>query len=300
MNKFLRSVVVSDVTPAADGTHTYDLVVNPLSHLIFTIKALNVTNEATIAELLAMVSDIEVIHRGTSIFQASAADTYALDFILFGKAPLALNQVADDDGTRALSLIVPMGRDCYNPNECFPESRAGELQLQATVDIANAGADGLILQVEAVELLGAHPARYLKVTTLTHTPAATGASDVDIPISHVLAGLQLWGTTIPATTAWTTTINKVKLLADNTELMYSEANWICLHGDLLLRPGHEPGHIVAAGGDSIANYAFMDFSHGGRDHYLLDTKPFSTLKLRVTAGDTNPLRVLPYELVSAR
>lgn len=298
--KFLRSIIIDDETVSADGTVTEDLVVNPLSHLIFTIKALNVTDEASIANLLALVTNIEILHRGTSIFSASAADAFALDMALLGHLPMALNLIATDNATRAVSLIIPFGRQPFNPAECFPESRAGELTIQATCDIATAEADGLILQVEAVELLGAAPSKYLKVTTLTKTPAATGACDVDIPVANTLAGILLYSTTVPATTAWTTTIDKVKLLGDNTELLFSEANWESLHGDLNLRCGHEPGHTAASGDDHVAHYAFMDFTPFGRDDYLINTQPLSSLKLRVTAGDTNALRALPLELVSAR
>lgn len=295
--KFLRTVVIANETPAADGTFTWHLPVNPLSHLNFTIKCLNVTNEATIAEILAMVSNIRIAYRGTAIFDLSAADLYAFNFIYFGKAPIALNQVPDDDGTRALCLIVPFGRKLFSSAECFPESKKGELQLQCTVDIANAGADGLILQVEATEILDARPRSHIKLTTLSHTPAATGDSDVPLAIGNELAGILLWGTTIPATTAWTTTIDQVKLLADNVERAYSLANWESLRGDLIRHCGHEPGHIVAAGGDSIPNHAYMDFSPDGGDDFLIATRNLNALVLRVIAGDTNPLRVLPLEII---
>lgn len=299
MSKFLRTVIVQDETPAADGSFTYDLPVNPISHIALTIKCLNVTNEATIAEILAMISNIEVLHRGTSIFQLSAADLNALDYVLLRNAPINANQVATDNATRYHGLIIPFGRRCFNPAECFPASKAGELKLRLTVDIANAGADGLILQVEATELLDANPSQFLKVTSMTKTPSATGAMDVDLPISYKYAGVLLWGTTVVTGTAWTNTIEQVKLLADNTELLYSLANWESLHSDLLLRVGHRPGHIVAATDDSIVNYAFLDFSPNGEDDFLLDSAPLSGLKLRITAGDTNPLRALPLELVPA-
>jgi len=293
---FLRSVIVQDETPAADGSFTWDLPVNPLSHINLTIMALNVTNEATMAEIAALVTNVQVLHRGTSIIQISGPDLLALDHVLYGKAPILSNQVATDNATRWLGLIIPLGRQFMNPNECFPESKAGELQLRLTVDIANAGADGLILQVEATELFGARPSRHLKCTTLTSTPAAVGAHDIDLPIRNVYAGIMLWATTKPTGTVWTATIDQVKLLADNTERLFSLANWESLHADLLTRPGHEPGYILADGDDHIAQYSFMDFSPANRDDFLLDTAPLSALKLRVTAGDTNPLRVLPLEL----
>lgn len=295
--EFLRSIIIDNATPAADGTYTYDLPVNPVSHLMLVIKALNITNEATPAEILAMISNVHVLHRGTSILQLSATHLNALDRLLFGKTPIGANQVATDDATRFIALPVPFGRRLYNPDECFPESKAGELQLQLTVDIANAGADGLILQLEACELLGATPSRYLKTTTLTHTPAAAGDSDVDLPLGNLYSALMLWGTTIPTGTAWTTTIDKIKLLLDNVEHYVSSENWEALRGELILRPGHEPGWTIAAGDDDIANWAIVDFDPARDDKFLLDTAPLSSAKLRVTAGDTNPLNVFPLELV---
>jgi len=294
--QFLRTVIVQDVTPAADGDVTYDLPVNPVSHINLTIKCLNVTNEATVAEIAALIVNVQVLHRGTSIIQMSGPDLLALNHLLLRHAPIVANQIATDNATRSLALIIPFGRTLYNPSECFPESKAGELQLRLTVDIENAGADGLILQIEATELLGASPSRHLKATTLTTTPAATGAHDIDLPIENPYAGIMLWGTTIPATTAWTTTIDQVKLLADNTEIFYSLANWESLHAEIVTRPGHQPGYILADGDDQIAHYSYLDFSPHDKDDFLLNSGPLSSLKLRVTVGNADAIRVIPVEL----
>ena len=296
---YLRTVIVDDVTPTPDGTHSYDVVVNPLSHLIFTIKCLNVTDEASIAHICALVPNIELLHRGTTIIQMCAADLYALNIVLFGKAPIALNQVADDNAVRTLSLIVPMGRRTYDPEECYPETKSGELILKATVDIETLEADGLMLQVEAVELLAARPRRHIKAGTLQRQPAATGECDVDLPMQNIYAGLLLYSTTIPTATTWTSTIESVKLLANNTERLFSYSKWESLRGDLIDRPGHEPGHIAASGDDSIAHYAYMDFCPHGDDRFLLDTKPLSDLTLRILGGDSNVVRVIPVELAVA-
>lgn len=299
MREFIRSVIVQDVTPAADGTYTYDLPVNALSHINLTIKCLNVTDEATIAQTLALVTDIKVLHRGTSIFQMSAADLYAYNHVMLRRQPIALNMIATDNATRAITLIIPFGRKLLDPDEAFPQTKAGNLQLQLTVDIATSDADGLILQVETTEIADANPTHYLKATTLTHTPAATGASDVDLPIGNTLLGLLIFSTTVPATTAWTTTVDKLKLLSDNTETHFSETNWESLHGDLIARCGDYPGHTTARGDDSIAHYAYADMDVNDDGQYALDTKGLAALKARITAGDTNALRIIPVELVAA-
>jgi len=290
-------VVISDVTPAADGVYTYDLPVNACAYVDLVIKCLNVTDEATLANVLALVTKIEVLNRGESVVSLSAADLYALDTVLLRGVPVFSNLVATDNATRWVGLRIPFGRKVMDPDECYPSTRKGEFQLQLTVDIATAEADGLILLAEAMELIGATPSRHLKCTTLTKTPAATGDADVDLPIGNELGGILLFSTTVPTSTAWTTTVDKVKLLADNVEKGYAQANWEAVHADLVARGGMPLGAEDAWADDAVSLYGYMDFSPGDGDEFVLETSGLASLTLRVTAGDTNVLRVLPVELV---
>jgi hypothetical protein len=135
------------------------------------------------------------------------------------------------------------------------------------------------------------------LTTQTKTPAATGDNDVDLPINNKLAGVFIFSTTVPTGTATTTTVDTVKLLADNKETLFGLANWESLHGELLNRLGHREDYDGSADNDDISKYALMDFSPMAMDEYLLETKDFASLKLRVNAGDTNVFRAIPLELV---
>lgn len=318
--EFLRTVVVQDVTPAADGEVPYDLPVNSISHLNLTLKALNAgTNtKATLAQLLGALEKIEILHRGQAIHSYNGADLFALNCILLGHEPVQANIINTDNATRSLGLIIPMGRKLYNPAECFPPTKRGDLKINIKIDIADTGYDGVIFQIESTELLDASPARYLKVTTLTATPSATGEMDVALPIGNPYTGILLWGTTVPVGTAWTTTIDYAKLLADNVERYYAKANWESLHADLILRCGacvdwSEKIHLENTGASyaqnadtateevvkgDIENYALMDFDPALNDEFLLETSGLSELKLKINAGDTNALRALPMELVA--
>lgn len=299
MSRFLKTVIVQNVTIPADGTYTYDLPVNPVSHLVLTIMCLNVTDEATIYDITDLVSNVHVLHRGTTILQMRARDLLALNHLLLRKTPVIGPQLATDDYVRWVSLIIPFGRQMYRQDECFPESKAGELTIQLTCDIATAQADGLIIQLESVELLGARPARYLKHTTLISTPTATGDWDIDLPIAHIMPHILLRAETKPHDDSWVCTIEMIKMLGDNTELYYSETNWEGSQGEMINRPGSEPGFIPAHGYQHWAHYTMLDFDPRRDDKYLLDTKPFSSLKLRIDAGATDEIRVFPGELVPA-
>jgi len=301
--EFLKSTIIDNETPAADGIHTFDLPVNPVSHLILTIQALNLgAAEATVAQICDMITNVHVLHRGTSVLQMSANDLLALNTCLFAKSPMRGQQSATTSDVTWLSLVIPFGRRMYDPNECFPQSRAGELQIQLTVDILTATLTGLILQLEAVELYGANPARHLKVTTILDAALVVGPNDIPLPIGNPYAAILLYGATKPTSTLWTTTIDKIKLLANNKEHFFASANWESLRGELLNRPGMEAGYLTAIGlygHDHIAHYAYMDFEPRRDDQFLMQTSGLNSLVLRITGGDTGAVRICPVELVSA-
>lgn len=295
--KQLRSVLVPDEAITAGAVSTYDLPINPLSHIIFTLKCLNVTDEATLTEILARVDKVAITRLGQTAFDISFDDLFALDCILFGKMPILANRVATDNATRYLTLILPFGRELYNPDECYPKTSKGEFKMQVTLDSTETACDGVIYQVETVELPGASPKQHLKVTTISDTPAATGEMDVDLPIGNDLAGLMIWGTTVPTGTAWTCTIDWIKLLLDNVENEIAKAFWESLHGSLLDRVGYIGDFGAAFGNDLIHKFGLLDFDPRGDSKFLVPTKGLSSCKVRVNAGDTNPLRILPIELV---
>lgn len=294
---FIRSVLAQDYAPSADETKTWDLPVNPLAYVSFVIKALNVTDEATLANLLALVTNITVAFNGQSILNMTAADLYAYNVALLGRVPIFTNLVSTDNATRSVGLVIPFGRKIMDPSECFPQARKGELSLQATLDIATAEADGLIIQAETTELPGAQPRSYLKATTLTATPAATGQFDIELPKNNPLLGCLLWGTTVPTSTAWTATIDQARVLADNVEKGYAQANWESIHADLINRSGMPLGAEDAWTTDAINNYALIDYDPMKDGQFELQTAQLNDLKLRIEAGDTNPLRIIPIERV---
>jgi len=319
--QFLRQVLVPDVAQAASTVRTDDLPVNPLSHIIFTIKGLNDTGTLTdftvSSALLSFISKIEVLFQGSAIISGSAHDLARLHGVLLRKSPRAGVIDSTDNDIRSLSFIIPLGRSLYDPKECFPAVRRGELVLQTTSGAAVTGVDGHILQIETVEILAATPERYLKATTISKTPAATGDHEVDLPIGNQLAGVLLFGTTIPIGAAWTTSIDQCRLMVDGSEAYYGNANWECLNGDLgaLVQANSQTSEHVhvsdvaaaytqwqdtdlnAVAYDFYKQYAYLDLDPRKDDQYLLDTKGRARVNLKITAGDTNAIRVLPVELV---
>ncbi len=296
---YRRTVIAQDESIAASATSTFDLPVNPLSHLVLTIRGLNVTDEATLAEVLARITAITVTRFGSAIFDMSAADLHKLDAIMFGNMPILANQVATDNATRTLSLIIPFSRKLYSSTEGLPGTKKGELKLQVTASASEAALDNITLQIEAVEILGTSPTQHLKITTLSQTMTSGVDNDVDLPIGNKYAGLLVFSTTVPTGTVFTTTADKMRFLIDNVERNLANANWESLHGELLLRLGHREAYDASADDDDVSNYALVDFDPGRDDNFLVDTQNVSSVVLKIAAGDGNAVRVFPIELTKA-
>jgi hypothetical protein len=316
--EFLRSVLANNEAITVSTRVTYDLPVNPLSHIIFTLRFLNdtgtITNYTAIAAALLSVSNIAVEFKGTSVLNGSLADLAILSQILLKYQLIQVNLNEVNDDARALSVILPLGRRIFDPKECFPAVKRGDLRLVIDYAAAQTGINTLYAQIETVELLGATPAAYMKATTMTKTPAATGDMDIDLPIGNPIAGILLWGTTTPSTD-YTATIQRIKLLVDNVEYGFSESIWESLHNELGLRfshsnqnDNHQHWVVVddtvdidtldqATDACKLEKYAYLDFDPVKDDNFLLVTEGKSRVHLRVNAGDTNALRVLPVEII---
>lgn len=317
MSEFLRSVLAQDETIVVSSTVTYDLPVNPLSHILFTLKFANDTatigNYDVLAAALAQISNIEVLFKGSAIISASLTDLAVLAARMFKWGPGQLNLAETDNDVRAVTVPILFGRKPFMQDECFPAVRRGELQLRVTYAAAQTGIDTPIAQIETVELLDAAPTRFLKYTTISKTPSATGWHDVDVPIGNKVLGALFFGTSVPTGASYNSSFGQTKLLVDNVESYYAEANWETLHNELMHHIDwryYEHFHSVDAAGvgredtlgqqedaSLIDNYAVLDFDPMKDSEWLLETDGRSRVHLRINADVADAIRVIPIEIV---
>jgi hypothetical protein len=297
--RYNRTIIMNARTFTTGVQESENLPVNPISHLVMTMRFLNVTDEATLAEVLTALDNIEVLWNGQAIFQMNGTDTFRLNMALFGQTPFLSNQVATDNAARWISLILPFSNKLYDPEQGLPATKKGTLQARLTRSASDAAIDGQTIILEAIEMMDAQPKKTLKCTTLTRTPTATGDLDVDIPREGELAGLLVFGTTVPTSTAFTKTINDMRLLVNNNEEYVTQGIWEGLRGEHSWRMGQEKGAVTADTAPNDDNHVFIDLDPRHDDSYLLNTEPLNDLKLRVNAGDTNALRVIPVRKVDA-
>lgn len=320
MSKFLQAMVVTNASIAEGAIVTEDLPVHPLSHVLVTLKfAQDLANtQLAFANILALLTRIEVLYKGAAVYALNGLDTFALNRFVCGFESWGVNALGADNELRSFTFMIPFGRKLFDPKECYPASMRGELQIQLTFAASFTEIDAVTLQISAYELLEAAPEQYLRCTTLTRTPAATGDVSIDLPIGNRLSDLVLFGTTIPSAATATTTIQNIRLQVDNVESYYTREFFEGLHnaaGRRLPAPGYWAGHLhqtdaatfsqfddtalVKPGNHVLSNHLWLPIDIHRDGEFALDTRGLSDLELVIDAGDTNPLRVIPCEMVSA-
>jgi len=297
MGQFIRSSLIKDRTTATEILKV-DLPTNPLSHLIISMDGYNVTDEATLAEILAFINKVEVSHLGTSIISLESEDLFALNAYLYKHNPILTQNVATDNAARCLSLIVPFGRKIFDPTECFPATKKGELTLTLNMTVPATSLDNSTLNIEAVELLEAAPTQYLKATMLSvAAPGATGDNDVDLPIGNDILAVQIRMTTFPTTSSHTYGVDTARVLVDNKEFGYSLARAQCLVGDNIFKVSSLPRTIAAFGDVVPANIVWLDYDPVKDGNWLLQTSGKSSVKVRLGMGVNEATVLSVLELV---
>lgn len=320
MARFIHSILEANQVVTADGDQTFDLPVNPLSVILLNISPLNdtgtIADYSLIQGLLSAIDSIRITHKGSAIVDANAFDL-AMVALLWHKMKIwQSNAVETENDRRSLILPIIFGRKAYDPSECFPETRKGELSMTLTFDIADTGYDGLRFSIETVELPDASPTHIQKVTTLAQTFAATGQNDIDLPIGNLLRAILLFGTTGFAGATPAPTLGQLELLVDNIQTHFSGTDFEVLRGlhgvaGVSFPPEfthiHSGTYTTTVAGDSLQpeigaslddQYVLMDLDPTRDDLYAVDTAGKSRVNVRVDAEAANAVRALPIEQVA--
>lgn len=326
MPQILRTVALLDrAIPAAGETARIDLPVNPVSALLVTIKALNnapsITTYTALSALFDRITNLNVRYRGATIIDGDSIDLALAYAILSKWVPHVSQANRVDNDVRAVTFPLLFGRRPYDPLECFPATRRGDLVLEWTA-AADAGAlDNVLLHVETVELLDAAPERFIKLTNTQRTMTLGDTNDIDLPIGNKLLGLLLRGNTFPTAASRNASFSEVRLEVDNVEVMFSRAHWETLHGELgrVLHPAWaalEHQHRVNAAGVAEEDtsqaqtdfafqqrYAYMDLDPLGDLSYALDTTGAADLTLGVVSdvadGAASRVQTVEYVMTGA-
>jgi len=322
--QFLHTIALAtEDLPASATRAPFDLPVNPLSMLFLRFQITNVAPAAldtysAIDDVITMVTNVQITHKGESIVNASLRDivvAMAARHKLFPGWSVLSNI---DNAVRSLVFPICLGRRPYDAMSCFPATSRGNLKMQITVGADGAAFDDINVSVEAVELLDATPSEYVKLTTLSRD-SVVGQFDLDLPIGNDLLGIVLFDTGLFGATDEVTSWGQVKLLKDNVEQYFpnSDIETLCamLNAQLGSMPGW-PGHQHQFNGAAAAldesddaglavstgmlGYAYLDFDPLRDNEYTLVTEGASRLLLRGVGDEATAVRALPFEVMRVK
>jgi hypothetical protein len=321
--RYLRSIVsdFQTLTASADITPV-DLPVNPLSHLILTLKhtkatAAQVTNLGRLMmPIIQQITDVSVRHRGENIIQGQLQDIVVLNALVTGIPPAVGEFAQADNEEQFVSMILSLSRKPYWHEEAFPATQRGNLRFHMTAGAISSLYDAAQWALEAVELIEDEPTRFLKYTTQTRTIAATGRQRIPLPIGNDLLGILLFDPNDEIDSTITFAFDKIKLLKDNVEQYFAESNWESIRESMTRRLpnwtlafGHQHAQAAAdtdTGEEQVKiadraplQYGYLDFDPLNDGTFSLETRGASSLDLDMNAGVAGDavVRAIPVELV---
>jgi len=286
-----------------------DLPINPISFLTIVLKLINdgVATVPTMANILGVLSNVEVLLDGRSLVQGSLADLAVMTQALWGVGPTLQPITGVDDNVLHCAVHIPFGRQAWMQNEALPTTRKGDLTLRLTPAAAFTGVQTLLLTVEVRQILDVAPERFLKYVTSTKTPTATGPHEVDLLTGPDYIGTLFYGTTKPHDASQLASIGKLKLKVDDVEQMIPETRFEALYAEWqtkwqLAEDVRQHVHVVAGGPASYidnmyAHYLYVDFDPMKDLTYRLITRGRSRCHYVITADVADAIRFLPVEVV---
>jgi len=282
--EFIRSNIIRDRVSATEVIER-DLPTGPLSHLILAFSGWNATDEATLAEILNFINSVEVTRSGVTIMNVQSEDLFAVNTYLYGQAPILTHNVTTDNAVRTLGLIVPFGRRIFDPAECFPATKKGDLTVRINTTVMATSIDNGIMSLEAVELVGATPTHYMKTVMQTIVaPGAVGDNTVYLAMGNEIIAVQLRRTSGPADSTHVYGISDARILVDNKEYGYVAARAQCLDADRALRMDAADTSMLLQQ-DILPTCTFwLDYDPQKDGQWLLDTAGKSEVKIRLNMG----------------
>ncbi len=300
MPRFIHSVTVPNVAIPGGTVTTWDLPVNPLSYINLVLQWTTGTAHTTIANILGMITQIEVLFKGSAVFSANGIDAYTLARCLLVHPEHEDNMTGSTTEVRWLSIPILFGRIPFAPEEAFPASQRGALQLRITWGALHANVADLLLLVESCELPEATPTHFIKATTLTQT-AVIGQMDLELPIGNRIHAIHTWQTTRASAAAWVNTIAHLEILADNTQVYFTSHFWEGARANMQYNV--DPQYRLEALGVNLTDtdlacnlWLLFDVLKDGQ--YIFNTEGLASFVFRYDAEAADAIRVIPVEVLT--
>ncbi|MGQ9778089.1 MAG: hypothetical protein ACUVQ9_12895 [Thermodesulfobacteriota bacterium] len=315
--EYLRSVLVMRERIVGNSRVSYDLPVNPLSHLNLTIRFKNSDNTNRydfFNGLFGLLDQVSVLYRGANIVSLSGQELFVASQIVTGLPVGQTYMRSTPNASRSITLTIPFGRKLFNPVECLPALKRGELQIIIDWGYFSDSMVNPDFTIETFELLGATPSRFLRMTSQAGNPTTTGPFDIDLPIGNPILGILIRSTHVPGEPL-VGTIDSLSLLVDNSQQFISSATWESLHGDFCKKfPSTifnvEHTHLYNPEETQIKHtqiqelessyfdkWSYLDFDPEYGDNFMFQTAGHARIHLKVEIGMVSNFSVIPIEMM---
>lgn len=323
--EFIQSIMAHDEAVTLGTVVTYDLPVNPLSHILINIigehKALDASFVANPFNICDVFKKIEVLYKGSAVYSMTGKDAVAAGVFVNGFETWDVNSQEIENAHWTWTVLVPLTRILYSPVECFPRTTRGELILQITYDNGDNVHywDDFVVQIETVELPDASPTQFIKQTTLSLTPTASIPFDLSLPIGNPISELVVYQWAVQSGVDVRSAADKMEILVDNKNHFYPESFVESLQnmaGRMRCPPGYWGNHVhklIDAEAPAQGQYTsapipktvwmqrwlHIPFDIFRNGEYALETAGKSDVTLRFDVVKPGEFRVIPVEVVAS-
>lgn len=318
--EFRHSVVVQNDDLGGNVTRNYPLGVNPLSVLLICLRPLNDTGTlANFNSYLTMLASftVNLMVQGESIIKGLGSDLGALAYFRQGVQFPQANHADTNNDRRCVVLPLFLGRMAYDPDNCLPEFKSGDVVLELTAMDSATGWDDCNVTVEAVELPGAKPKMFERVTTYNRTWEGTGDREIELQTGNLTRGILCYGTTGFTGGSPAPSWGRMAVRVDSQQVGYQSTDFEVAHGVSSLwgrQPPTFDAHYhrlttVNAGdasgaavniGNGYEKYAFLDCDPTRDDSFSIDTAANRRLTVGANVETANAVRVLHVEAVDSK
>jgi len=279
---------------------------DPVSRLFIGMYGDNVTDEATVSEIIDELCDKVYLKSSNygPLYDLKGIDLFALLKAWQGIPLPFVSGGAADNNERSIWMCIPFGEKFGDETYCFPAMPLGDVTAQITLG-TSAHLDGADYAVYAETLPGVTPTGFFTAVTTHYTPTTTGEFiRVRLPGVGRIRGILLYGTTVR------TTISKFKLYLDDKLVDIEEtdlANKARMH--YVARLGSYMGKFAVyekvpasatdggpaslpsalEDGYQHMNYNWIDFTPNPDNWLDVEGKKF---EIAIEAGDTNAIRII--------
>lgn len=315
MSPYLKSLVVQDFAPAADGVYSWELTDQPLAAVWLTVKGTLYAIDQCIDDMLESVTSLDIWMGSFNVTHYTHGIKALLaNCKLKGAWPYMVASSQTASAVTGVTFPIMFGAPYLNSNMCLPGSLNNRKRLDLGLDIANTHLATLQLDITQMIMPGASPVGCIKQEEIPVANAAVGEKDIWLQHNWDLLKLILYSPTVPVTTAYTCTIHRGTFEINDFPWGYVGVPWEHLHAetmDELEGPGNLEDHKhLSVGATSATGMAYdidhwskcfgeMDFFFNYDLKWRAPTAGASSVKLKVVTGVAEDFSIIPIEYVPA-